>query len=55
MRAKALDFGELSDAQDYLVSHGFYQFTERTYQHRFNGKTAHITAGPSGDARVTII
>lgn len=49
------DFENLCDAHDELVHRGFYKFTERTYQHRFNHKTAHVTVGSDGSASVTII
>jgi hypothetical protein len=55
MRAKALDFRYADDATDWLTANGYYRFAERTYQHRHNGKTAHITCGSAGRATVTIL
>jgi hypothetical protein len=53
--ARKLDFAERSDARDWLTEHGFYQFAERTFQHRHNGKTARLTEMVDGSASVTIL
>lgn len=55
MRSKALSFRYEDDAVDHLTAQGFYRFAGRTFQHRFNGKTAHITLGAFGSAAVTIL
>lgn len=54
MKPRKLTFADAQDARDYLSTHGYRRFSERTWQHRHNYKTARVDHA-RGMTAVTIL